>query len=63
MIQLMVASATDATGHPDLWRRYLHLILDGLRADGRGHVTLPGLDAMLGPAGKAFEGFSEPSSS
>ena len=32
MIQLMVAAITDNTGHPDLWRRYLHLLLDGLRA-------------------------------
>ncbi len=32
MIQLMVAAVTDHTGHPDLWRRYLHLLLDGLRA-------------------------------
>ncbi|MFE2431171.1 TetR/AcrR family transcriptional regulator [Streptomyces sp. NPDC059373] len=31
MIQLMVASVTEQTGHPELWRRYLHLILDGLR--------------------------------
>src|SRR5882724_4569734 len=32
MIQLMVAAVTDNTGHPDLWRRYLRLLLDGLRA-------------------------------
>lgn len=32
MIQLMVAAVTDHTGHPDLWRRYLQLLLDGLRA-------------------------------
>jgi AcrR family transcriptional regulator len=32
MIQLMVAAITDHTGQPDLWRRYLRLLLDGLRA-------------------------------
>jgi AcrR family transcriptional regulator len=32
MIQLMVASVTDHTGHPTLWRRYLRLLLDGLSA-------------------------------
>ena len=31
MIQLMVAAVTDQTGHPDLWRRYLRMVLDGLR--------------------------------
>jgi AcrR family transcriptional regulator len=32
MIQLMVAAITDNTGTPDLWRRYLRLLIDGLRA-------------------------------
>jgi AcrR family transcriptional regulator len=32
VIQLMVAAVTDHTGQPDLWRRYLRLLLDGLRA-------------------------------
>jgi AcrR family transcriptional regulator len=39
MIQLMVAAVTDQTGHPDLWRRYLRLVLDGLR-------TQPGTDPL-----------------
>jgi AcrR family transcriptional regulator len=39
MIQLMVAAVTDHTGHPDLWRRYLHMLLDGLRAR-------PGIDPL-----------------
>ncbi|HEY3606036.1 MAG TPA: helix-turn-helix domain-containing protein [Pseudonocardiaceae bacterium] len=39
MIQLMVAAVTDHTGHPDLWRRYLRLLLDGLRAQ-------PGIDPL-----------------
>jgi AcrR family transcriptional regulator len=44
MIQLMVAAVTDHTGQPDLWRRYLRLVLDGMRA--RPDLTrLPGLTA------------------
>jgi AcrR family transcriptional regulator len=44
MIQLMVAAITDHTGQPDLWRRYLRLLLDGMRA--RPDLTrLPGLPA------------------
>jgi hypothetical protein len=31
-------------------------ILDGMRADGSGHVTLPEFDAVLGRVGRAFEG-------
>jgi hypothetical protein len=31
-IQLMVAAIIDNTGAPDLWRRYLRLLVDGLRA-------------------------------
>ena len=30
---------------PDLWRRYLALLLDGLRADGRAALPVPALDA------------------
>ncbi|WP_202868996.1 TetR/AcrR family transcriptional regulator [Kribbella antibiotica] len=41
MIQLMVAAITDHTGQPDLWRRYLHLILDGMRVGGSDGTTLP----------------------
>jgi AcrR family transcriptional regulator len=47
MIQLMVAAITDNTGHPDLWRRYLRLLLDGLRAQ-RGTDPLPDI-RMGGP--------------
>jgi AcrR family transcriptional regulator len=44
MIQLMVAAVSDHTGRPDLWRRYLRLLLDGMRA--RPDMTLlPGLTA------------------
>jgi hypothetical protein len=42
MIQLMVASITDRTGRPDLWRRYLRLLLDGLQARP-GATDLPGI--------------------
>ena len=31
--------------NPDLWRRYLALLLDGLRADGRPALPVPALDA------------------
>lgn len=40
MVQLMVAAVTDHTGQPDLWRRYLHLVLDGMRAQP-GRPALP----------------------
>ncbi|WP_405059291.1 TetR/AcrR family transcriptional regulator [Kribbella sp. NBC_01505] len=43
MIQLMVAAVTDHTGDPDLWRRYLHLLLDGMRVGGSDGTTLPAL--------------------
>src|SRR5487761_281054 len=32
VIQLMVGAVSDHIGQPDLWRRYLVLIVDGLRA-------------------------------
>jgi hypothetical protein len=41
MIQLMVAAVTDRTGHPDLWRRYLRLLLDGMRAEPGATSALP----------------------
>jgi hypothetical protein len=40
MIQIMVAAITDNTGVPDAWRRYLRLLIDGLRARP-GATTLP----------------------
>ena len=42
MIQLMVAAITDNTRAPDLWRRYLRLLIDGLRARPDA-TTLPPL--------------------
>lgn len=41
MIQLMVAAVTDRTGEPDLWRRYLRLLLDGMRTRPDGSEPLP----------------------
>ncbi|MER8069291.1 helix-turn-helix domain-containing protein [Streptomyces sp. NPDC094034] len=41
MIQLMVAAITDHTGHPELWRRYLRLLLDGMRAAPGAATPLP----------------------
>jgi hypothetical protein len=41
MIQLMVAAVTDQTGEPDLWRRYLRLLLDGMRTQPAGTEPLP----------------------
>ncbi|WP_369373932.1 TetR/AcrR family transcriptional regulator [Promicromonospora sp. Populi] len=32
IIQIMLGAVTDHLGQPDLWRRYLHLLLDGMRA-------------------------------
>jgi AcrR family transcriptional regulator len=43
MIQLMIAWVTDRTGQPDLWRRYLRLILDGMRAQPGAATPLPPL--------------------
>jgi AcrR family transcriptional regulator len=56
MIQLMVAAVTDHTGRPDLWRRYLRLLLDGLRSHP-GTTSLPRIMAeegdLLGAIGDA----------
>ncbi|MEU2588580.1 TetR/AcrR family transcriptional regulator [Streptomyces avermitilis] len=41
MIQLMVAAVPDSTGEPDLWRRYLRLLLDGMRTQPDGAEPLP----------------------
>jgi len=49
MIQLMVAAVTDRTGQPDLWRRYLRLLLDGLRAEPGAPSPLP--EMAFGDAG------------
>jgi AcrR family transcriptional regulator len=56
MVQLMVAAVTDHTGRPDLWRRYLRLLLDGMRSHP-GTTRLPGIMVeegdLLGAIGDA----------
>ncbi|WP_238011633.1 transposase [Dactylosporangium sp. AC04546] len=56
MIQLMVAAVTDHTGRPDLWRRYLHLLLDGMRARPGAARPLPAPPGGVRPAfaGRSF---------
>jgi AcrR family transcriptional regulator len=44
LLQLMLGAVTDHTGQPDLWRRYLALLFDGLRARPE-NTALPGLAA------------------
>jgi AcrR family transcriptional regulator len=48
MIQLMVAAVTDHTGQPDLWRRYLRLLLDGLRTRPDATTPLPDIKLYEG---------------
>ncbi|MFJ6086175.1 TetR/AcrR family transcriptional regulator [Streptomyces sp. NPDC092369] len=55
MIQLMVAAITDRTGEPDLWRRYLRLLLDGMRTRPDGNQPLPPAPAF-GGRGQGQEG-------
>jgi len=43
VLQLMVGAVTDHLGQPELWRRYLALIIDGLRARPGEQSPLPGL--------------------
>ncbi|MFE4964994.1 TetR/AcrR family transcriptional regulator [Streptomyces sp. NPDC056660] len=42
MIQQMLGAVTDRSGEPELWRRYLRLLLDGLRARPEHTEPLPG---------------------
>jgi hypothetical protein len=44
VLQLMVGAVTDHTGSPGLWRRYLAILIDGLRVQPGGSVDLPALD-------------------
>jgi AcrR family transcriptional regulator len=41
MLQLMVGAVTDHTGRPELWRRYLAILIDGLRARPGEVTSLP----------------------
>ncbi len=50
ILQLMVGAVTDHIGQPGLWRRYLAIVIDGLRARPGEPSPLPDLpvseDAM-----------------
>lgn len=41
ILQMMVGAVTDHTGQPELWRRYLAILIDGLRAQPGAATTLP----------------------
>ena len=43
ILQLMLGAVTDHTGQPELWRRYLALLIDGLRARPE-NTKMPELD-------------------
>ncbi len=47
VLQLMIAAVTDHIGQPELWRRYLTLVVDGMRARPGGQnsplPSVPGL--------------------
>jgi AcrR family transcriptional regulator len=62
MIQLMVAAVTDHTGRPDLWRRYLRLLLDGMRSRP-DTAPLPGIMAddtdLMGAVGERIGSLPE----
>jgi len=62
MIQLMVAAVTDHTGRPDLWRRYLRLVLDGMRSRP-DTAPLPGIMAddadLVGAVGERIGSLPE----
>jgi len=54
-IQTLVTAATNTTAplslaSPDLWRRYLALMVDGLRAEGSHALPVPPLDVKDFPA-------------
>lgn len=55
ILQLMIAAVTDRTGQPELWRRYLVLLIDGMRARPAGDNTaLPAPPAPPHRMGKAL---------
>ncbi|MFD4877030.1 TetR/AcrR family transcriptional regulator [Streptomyces sp. NPDC058420] len=62
MIQLMVAAVTDQTGEPDLWRRYLRLLLDGLRTQPEGTQLLPPAPEFRGFGPGTYPGGTTPRS-
>ena len=55
VLQLMVAAVTDHTGQPELWRRYLALVIDGMRARPEGqNAPLPDLPGSPDQAQQAL---------
>lgn len=44
VLQLMVGAVTDHTGRPELWRRYLVILIDGLRAQPGRPTSLPAFE-------------------
>ncbi|MEU9332932.1 helix-turn-helix domain-containing protein [Streptomyces sp. NPDC048290] len=48
LVQQMLAAVTDGSGQPDLWRRYLRLLLDGLRTHPDPSDPLPCADFATG---------------
>ena len=45
ILQLMVGAVTEHTGQPEQWRRYLALLIDGLRARPGAATPLPAICA------------------
>ena len=41
ILQMMVGAVTDHTGQPELWRRYLTILIDGLRSQPGAATSLP----------------------
>jgi AcrR family transcriptional regulator len=55
VVQLMVAAVTDHTGQPELWRRYLALLVDGMRAcPARPSTVLPAPPGLQNPVQQAL---------
>ncbi|MEV7285006.1 TetR/AcrR family transcriptional regulator [Streptomyces sp. NPDC093252] len=58
LVQQMLAAVTDRTGQPDLWRRYLRLLLDGLRThpDPADPLPCPDFGLRMGPPRRGVAG-------
>ena len=55
VVQLMVAAVTDHTGQPELWRRYLALLVNGMRAcPARPATVLPAPPGLQNPVQQAL---------
>lgn len=62
LLQLTLGSLVDATRdtHPDLWRRYFAVVLDGLRTQRRRPTPLPGLDLCVEQVEETMRGWRPP---